>query len=133
MATAELGAASRASTKDSSRVTSPKSRFSKLSLNTSNLLAPRAPSPHKAVSPSLQHWQQLRTHVFDSTASDAGHAPTKEEKRLSGLVHKTVGRLGFRHAAENVMGLDQRRQSMAVYLDQSSGLSAEEKEEIMFG
>lgn len=120
----------RSSETDLPAVISPRSRVSKLSLNTTNLLAPRAPSPQKATSPSLLHWQQLRSHVVASPV-DQRPSSMRDDKRLSGLVHKTVGRLGFRQAAENVMGLDQRRQSMAVFLDQPSGLSAEEKEEII--
>lgn len=120
-----------AGTSDRSTALSPRSRFSKLSLKTSNLLIPRTPSPNKASSPSMVHWQQLRSHVMASPAEERAAGSGKEEKRLSGLMHKTVGRLGFRQAAENVMGLDQRRQSMAVFLDQSSGLSLEAKEEII--
>jgi hypothetical protein len=113
-------------------LTSPKSARPKpLRLQTANLVPPPSSSPTKAVSPSLKHWQQVRHHVLTTPAEERAAAaafPSKGKK--FGLVSKAAGRFGFRHAAENVMGYNDRRQSVTAMLGDLGGLSAEEKEEI---
>ncbi|ORY29522.1 hypothetical protein BCR39DRAFT_531954 [Naematelia encephala] len=95
-------------------------------LNTVNLLHLPSSSPSRPVSPGLKHWQQVRSHVM---------APSPIEERSSGknkkigLVSKAAGRFGFRHAAENVIGYEDRRRSL-MGLDDLGGLSAEQREEM---
>jgi hypothetical protein len=100
-------------------------------LQTNNLTLPVLSSPNKATSPSLKHWQQVRSHVLATPAEEKAVAlpqPTKGKKL--GLVSKAAGRFGFRHAAENVMGYDDRRRSLTAMLGDLGDLTAEERETI---
>jgi len=109
-------------------------------LNTANLISPSKTSPIKAISPGLKHWQQVRaavlaptplnerptsTHTFSSIKSG-----TNQPAKKFGLVSKAAGRFGFRHAAENVMGYEERQTSRPAYSEDLGGMSREEQEDI---
>ncbi|WWC87775.1 uncharacterized protein L201_002667 [Kwoniella dendrophila CBS 6074] len=104
-------------------------------LNTSNLMTSTTSSPTKLVSPGMKHWQQVRSHVMvptpleekSSQHSGRHHHPAK---KMTGLVSKAAGRFGFRHAAENVIGYNDRRNSMMGILSGMNDLTTEEKESI---
>lgn len=96
-------------------------------LNTLNLLNPHG-SPTKPVSPAIKHWQQVRAHVMAPTPADE-KPPPKTAKKMN-IVSKAAGRFGFRQAAENVLGYEERRRSTMGYAPDLGGLSAEEQEEI---
>ncbi|WWD16588.1 hypothetical protein CI109_101016 [Kwoniella shandongensis] len=109
-----------------------KSRPKVSKLNTVNLVAPNSSSPTKMVSPGLKHWQQVRSHVMAPTPAEekaAQHAGRPGGKKL-GLVSKAAGRFGFRHAAEEVIGYRERRQTMAGLMADMDGLSIEEQEQV---
>ena len=121
---------SRPSTPNAVPSSKPKPKPSRL--NTINLEAPTSSSPPRSISPSLKHWQQVRAHVLAPSPADEkisqnlGRAGVKK----LGIVSKAAGRLGLRHAAENVMGYEERRDSMMGLTGDLGGLSLEEKEEI---
>ncbi|WVW80039.1 hypothetical protein I302_102012 [Kwoniella bestiolae CBS 10118] len=103
-------------------------------LNTSNLMTSTTSSPTKLVSPGMQHWQQVRTHVIAPTPAEEKsshhHYGRTPAKKMTGLVSKAAGRFGFKHAADNVIGYNDRRQSMMGILSDMNDLSKEEKESI---
>ena len=96
-------------------------------LNTLNLLNPHS-SPTKPVSPGVKHWQQVRAHVLAPTPAE--ERPTHKTARKLNLVSKAAGRFGFRQAAENVLGYDERRPSTMGFVPELGGLSREEQDEI---
>lgn len=114
-------------------IKSPKSKPTALRLNTLNLLAP-AISPNKPMSPSLQHWQQVRSHVLATPAEERAaqsHArKAGNEKKKFGLVSKAAGRFGIKQAADRMMRGDERRKSTMAMQAEFGGLSLEEREEI---
>lgn len=111
----------------------PKSKPSALRLNTFNLLLPET-SNNKPVSPSLQHWQQVRSHVLATPAEERAaqsHARTAgNEKKKTGLVSKAAGRFGIKQAADRVIRGDERRKSTMGMQREFGDLSVEEREEI---
>lgn len=115
------------------RVKSPKSKPTALRLNTLNLLAPET-SPNKPVSPSLQHWQQVRSHVFATPAEERAAQSLARtagnEKKKFGLVSKAAGRFGIKQAADRVIRGDERRKSTMAMAAEFGGLSLEQREEI---
>lgn len=115
------------------RTKSPKSKPTALRLNTFNLLAPEV-SPSKPVSPSLQHWQQVRNHVLATPAKDraAQHLARTagNDKKKFGLVSKAAGRFGIKQAADRVISGDERRKSTMAMEAEFGGLSLEQREEI---
>ena len=110
-----------------------KSKPSALRLNTFNLLIPDT-SPNKPVSPSLQHWQQVRGHVLATPAEERAaqsHARTAAtDKKKLGLVSKAAGRFGIKQAADRVIRGDERRKSTIGMQRDFGNLSLEEREEI---
>ncbi|WRT65602.1 uncharacterized protein IL334_002547 [Kwoniella shivajii] len=102
-------------------------------LNTSNLMTSTTSSPTRAVSPGMKHWQQVRSHVIAPTPVEERvpqHHGRHPAKKMTGLVSKAAGRFGFRHAAENVIGYNDRRNSMMGIMAGLHDLSKEEKESI---
>ncbi|OCF58018.1 hypothetical protein L486_04045 [Kwoniella mangroviensis CBS 10435] len=103
-------------------------------LNTSNLMTSTTSSPTKLVSPGMKHWQQVRSHVMAPTPaeerSSQHHHVRHPAKKMTGLVSKAAGRFGFKHAADNVIGYNDRRQSIMGILSDLNDLSKEEKEAI---
>ena len=102
----------------------PKSRPKPFKLNTRDLLNPTT-SPTKPVSPGLAHWQQVRAHVL---------APTpvieKPNKAKKNIVSRAAGKFGFRQAAENVLGYEERRRSTLGSTPDLGGMTPEEKEAV---
>ncbi|WWC68739.1 uncharacterized protein I206_102673 [Kwoniella pini CBS 10737] len=118
-------------------ITSPpksKSKPKPSRLNTSNLMNSTTSSPTKLVSPGMKHWQQVRSHVMAPTPAEERaahhHGRPHPAKKMTGLVSKAAGRFGFRQAADNVIGYNDRRNSMMGILSNLNELSQEEKESI---
>ena len=109
-------------------ITKSRPKISKL--NTLNLLSPQT-SPTKPLSPGLKHWQQVRAHVLAPTPVEERAANAKAGKKLN-IVSKAAGKFGFRQAADNVLGYEERRRrSTAIGLSHDlDGLSVEEQEEV---
>jgi hypothetical protein len=80
---------------------SPRKPKPKMSLITTNLKPPD-PERRSPVSPGAKHW----THVRAQVLGDHGQTPTAPPApaKKQGLVSKAAGRLGFRQAAENILG-----------------------------
>ena len=116
-----------------------------LRLNTS--LAALAPpdaksSPTKAISPSLKHWQQLRTHVMaapspmEDTRSNRSsfHSVQSGRSKRSNLnfVSKAAGRLGFRQVAESAMAsTHHRRRSSVGFMGSIGDLDPQQQYEVV--
>jgi hypothetical protein len=76
----------------------------------------------------VKHWQQVRAHVLAPTPAE--ERPVHKTARKLNLVSKAAGRFGFRHAAENVLGYEERRRSTLGFVPDMGGLSLEEQEEV---
>lgn len=111
----------------------PKSKPSALRLNTFNLVIPEA-QQSKPVSPSLQHWQQVRSHVLATPAEERAAQSlartTGNDKKKLKLVSKAAGRFGIKQAADRVMRGDEKRKSTMAMQTEFGGLSLDEREEI---
>jgi hypothetical protein len=121
---------SRPSTPVSSPPVKPKPK--PLRLKTTDLILPTTSPPSKAISPSLKHRQQVRTRVLATSPTD-DRASEKSERtggKKLGIVSKAAGRFGFRQAAENVMGYNEKRSTTLSLTREFGQLSVEEKEEI---
>ncbi|ODN76707.1 hypothetical protein L202_05340 [Cryptococcus amylolentus CBS 6039] len=105
----------------------PKPKVSRLNTNLAHSSSRSSPTK-MVVSPGIKHWQQVRAHVMAPTpVEERGSRSSKK----SGLVSKAAGRFGFRHAADNVIGYNDRRRSMMGLLADLNELTEEQKEEIV--
>lgn len=81
---------------------SPRKPKPKMSLVTNNLNIPAENSKKSPVSPGAKHWTHVRAQVLGDHAQTPVAPPVSVKKQ--GLVSKAAGRLGFRQAAENMLG-----------------------------
>lgn len=116
---------SRPATPSSATSPPPKIKPKPSKLNTLNLLNPSA-SPTKPVSPGVRHWQQVRAHVLAPTPAE--EKPSYKSAKKNNIVSRAAGKFGFRQAAENVLGYEERRRSTFGFAPDLGGMTAEEKE-----
>ena len=109
-----------------------------LKLNTANLasVVPGKESPTKMLSPTLKHWQQIRSAVMassplvDDRRSSTASGQSGKNKRPN-FVAKAAGRFGFRNAADSAMGYHDRRRSSMGFMASIGGFDPEQRQEII--